>query len=267
MVYNAANREKNYNWLVRHANAFDVEVRDISDKSVMFAVQGPNSIPMMQNLTKIDLTGIKRFWVNWMKINGLTTLFMRSGYTGEDGCELILFDISTSTNGMKLWEYLLDEGTKFQIKACGLGARDSLRLEAGFCLYGNDLTEEITPYEAGLDFVVKLSKSDFIGREALLQQKKMGVSNIRVGLKMVDHGIPRRGFELFKGKNRVGYVSSGGYSPILKCGIAMGYVQPTYSTVETPINIDVRGRSLTATIVKMPFYDIERFGWRRIIKD
>jgi len=231
----------------------------------MFAVQGPESPRMMQQLTDKDITGIKRFWVDWVGIAGLKTLCMRSGYTGENGFEIILFDQVNSTRAITLWKHLLEKGNQFQIKPCGLGARDSLRLEAGLCLYGNDLTEDITPFEARLDFVVKLSKNDFIGRKALIKQKEVSLTRIRVGLKMVTAGIPRQGYKLSIGEHEVGSVTSGGYSPILKRGIAMGYVTPNIKEVGTSVNVDVRGRLFKANIVNMPFYDTEKYGWKRIV--
>jgi len=265
MVYNAANRVKDYQWLVSHAKAFDVAVRDMSDETVMFAIQGPRAQSTLRKLVKGDLAGIRRFWVSWMEMAGLKALVMRSGYTGEDGFEIILFDVGVANpeNAMNLWNILLEAGKEFQIKPCGLGARDSLRLEAGLCLYGNDLTEDITPFEARLDFVVKLDKVDFIGRNALVKQKEAGVSKIRVGLKMVDHGIPRHGFRILSDGKEVGHVTSGGFSPLLKYGIAMGYVPPSLSEEGHSLNVEVRGKPLKATVVKMPFYDADKYGWTR----
>lgn len=265
MVYNAANRAKDYRWLVSHAKPFDVKVRDVSGETVMFALQGPKASATLQKIAKGDLAGIRRFWVSWTEVAGLETLVMRSGYTGENGFEVILFDVTVSNpgNALKLWNGLLEAGKEFQIKPCGLGARDSLRLEAGMCLYGSDLTEEITPFEARLDFVVKLEKSDFIGRDALARQKEKGISRIRIGLKMIDHGIPRHGFKILSGGKEVGYVTSGSFSPLLRCGIDMGYVPPSLSEEGTSLNVDVRGRHLKAVVVKMPFYDVDKYGWTR----
>lgn len=265
MVYNAANRAKDYQWLVSHAKTFDVEVRGVSDATVMLALQGPKAPPTLQKLAKGDLASIRRFWVDWKEAAGLKTLVMRSGYTGENGFEIVLFDVSASNpgNALRLWNSLLEAGKEFQIKPCGLGARDSLRLEAGMCLYGNDLTEEITPFEARLDFVVKLEKSDFIGRSALAKQREGGGSKVRVGLKMVGHGIPRHSFRILSDGKEVGSVTSGGFSPLLRCGIAMGYVPPSLGGEGTSLSVEVREKPLKAVVVKMPFYDVDKYGWTR----
>ncbi len=265
MVYNAANRAKDYQWLVSNAEPFEVKVRDVSDETVMFALQGPRALSTLQKIAKDDLTGIRRFWVEWREVAGLEALVMRSGYTGENGFEIILFDVTISNPGsaLKLWNGILGAGKELQVKPCGLGARDSLRLEAGMCLYGNDLTDEITPFEARLDFVVKLEKGDFIGKDALARQRETGVSKVRVGLRMVDHGIPRNGFRVLGGGREVGYVTSGGFSPLLRCGIAMGYVPPSLGEEGTPLDIEIRGKPLKALVVKMPFYDVNAYGWTR----
>lgn len=231
----------------------------------MFALQGPKALSTLQKLAKSDLAGIRRFWVSWAEVDGLKPLIMRSGYTGENGFEIILFDVNVSNpkDALRLWNSLLDAGKEFQIKPCGLGARDSLRLEAGMCLYGNDLTEEITPFEARLDFVVKLEKGDFIGREALVTQKERGVSKVRVGLKMAEHGIPRHGFKILNGSKEVGFVTSGGFSPLLRCGIAMGYMPPSLGEEGTSLSVEVREKPLKAVVAKMPFYDVDKYGLTR----
>jgi aminomethyltransferase len=265
IVYNAANRIKDYKWLVSHAVAFDVEVIDVSNETCMFALQGPKAEFTLQKLVNDELSKIKRYWVKWLEIAGLKALVMRSGYTGENGFEIIIFNVKISNpkDALKLWHSLLKEGQESQIKPCGLGARDSLRLEAGMCLYGNELTEEITPFEARLDFVVKLSKGDFIGRSALAKQNERGVTKIRIGLKMVDPGIPRQSFTIISGKKKVGFVTSGGFSPSLKQGIAMGYVPPSLSEEGTCLNIEIRKKKLDAEVVKMPFYSVDLYGWKR----
>jgi aminomethyltransferase len=267
MVYNAANRRKNYQWLMSHADAFNVQLEDVSDESVMYALQGPLAIQLMQKITPEDVTQIKRFRVNMVTISDTQILLMRSGYTGENGFELILSDVSHEKpeKAIQLWQTILEEGRDEGIKPCGLGARDSLRLEAGLCLYGNDLTEKITPLEAGLPFVVKLEKEKFIGRTALTQQHHEGVSQIRVGLKMVDPGIPRPEHRVYRDGIDEGYVTSGGFSPILKRGIAMGYLPPKFSEIGTQVMIKIREKASTAQVASMPFYDTEKYGARRTL--
>jgi aminomethyltransferase len=265
MVYNAANRSTNYQWLQSHADAFNVELEDVSDESIMFALQGPFATKIMQKTTPEDVTQIKRFWVSFVSIAGNQVLLMRSGYTGENGFELILSDVSVGrpNKAIQLWQTLLQEGRDAGIKPCGLGARDSLRLEAGLCLYGNDLTEKITPFEAGLPFVVRLEKEKFIGKAALTRQHKEGVSQIRVGLKMMEPGIPRREHRVYHHDIEEGYVTSGGFSPILKRGIAMGYLPPRLSKIGTQLMIKIRNKAVKAQVTNLPFYDTEMYGARR----
>ncbi len=267
MVYNAANRQKNYQWLMSHADAFNVQLEDVSDESVMYALQGPLAIQLIQKITPEDVTQIKRFWVNMVTISDTQILLMRSGYTGENGFELILSDVSHEKpeKAIQLWQTILEEGRDEGIKPCGLGARDSLRLEAGLCLYGNDLTEKITPLEAGLPFVVKLEKEKFIGRTALTHQHQEGVSQIRVGLTMVDPGIPRPEHRVYRDGIDEGYVTSGGFSPILKRGIAMGYLPPKFSEIGTQVMIKIREKASKAQVASMPFYDTEKYGARRTL--
>lgn len=265
VVYNAINRLKKYRWLVSYSKMFDVQIQDISNESVMFALQGPKAQSTLQKLTNVDLTKIKRFWVKYIEVHGIKTLIMRSGYTGEDGFEIIIFDVNYSTPAsvIKFWKNILKVGKEFKIKPCGLGSRDTLRLEAGLCLYGKELTESITPFEAKLDFVVKLTKEKFIGRSVLAKQKELGVPKVRVGWKMVDRGIPRHGCKIFSNGTEVGFITSGGFSPLLKQGIAMGYVLSSLVVEHPRLYIQIREKMLKAKIVKMPFYNIEMYGWKR----
>lgn len=265
VIYNASNRAKDYEWLTAQAKGFDVKVEEVSDEVPMFAVQGPKAQEVLQKLTDFDLSQVKRYHVSWIEIAGLKALIARSGYTGEDGFELTLWRIPLSNPepAINFWKSVLEAGEGVGIKPCGLGARNTLRLEAGMCLYGQDLSEEITPLEARLDFTVKLDKAPFIGREALLEQKKRGLPKVRIGLRMVDPGIPRDGYEILKEGRKVGVVTSGTYSPLLKRGIAMGYVPPQYAEEGSVLEINIRGKALKAEVVKWPFYDPDKYGWRR----
>lgn len=265
MVYNAANRRKNYQWLTSYADAYNVELEDVSDESIMYALQGPLANQLMQKLTPEDITPIKRFWVNRVTIAGIQVLLMRSGYTGENGFEIILSNVSVERpdKAVQLWQTLLQEGRDAGIKPCGLGSRDSLRLEAGLCLYGNDLNEEITPFEANLPFVVKLEKEEFIGKDALTRQHTEELSQIRVGLIMIEPGIPRPEHRVYSDDIEGGYITSGGYSPILKRGIAMGYVQPKLSKIGMQLMIKIRNKAIKAQVTNLPFYDTEIYGARR----
>lgn len=265
VIYNAANRRKDYQWLAKHAARFDVHVRDISDESVLLALQGPKAQPLLQGLARHNLSELRRYHVVWDELDGHAALISRSGYTGEDGFEIMLHDEcgSISETGPRLWNRLIERGEEHALSPCGLAARDTLRLEAGMCLYGNDIDESVTPFEARLGFVVKLDKGAFIGREALAHQKAAGVEKLRVGFRMIDHAIPRKACRVRDADEEVGYVTSGSYSPLLKVGVAMGYVSARHAQEGNVVGIEIRGRRYDAEIVKMPFYDPDRYGWRR----
>jgi aminomethyltransferase len=190
----------------------------------------------------------------------------RTGYTGEDGFEVFVWDASLEKPDLavKVWNAIIEAGKNFGIEPCGLGARDTLRLEAGLCLYGNDIDEGTTPLEAGLGFVVKLQKERFIGKEALLKQKTEGLKRKRIGIGMTDQGIPRPGFEIYSPVGeRIGRVTSGTFSPLLKCGVGMGYVQASYAEKGTLINVNIRGKMTKSKIEAFPLYDPEKYGYKR----
>jgi len=267
LVYNASNREKDYNWILKHSRDFDVEVRDLSDNVAMMAVQGPRAEEALQGITSEPLSEVGRFHCREVIIGGQRALIARTGYTGEDGFEIYLWDtlLSQPSKALDLWGKILSAGRKFGIKPCGLGARDSLRLEAGMPLYGNDIDEETNPLEARLRFAVKFKKKrPFIGKEALLRIRKEGVKRRRVGIRMIERGIPRHGYEIWKEGERIGYVTSGGFSPTLNTGIAMGYVPTEYSKLGTEVEVKIRRRLVKGKIVKFhPFYDETRYGYKR----
>jgi len=265
LVYNASNREKDYDWIQSHAKDFDVQHRDVSNEVVMFAVQGPKALATLQPLCSVDLSGVRRYWGRWVGLSDLEVLLTRSGFTGEDGFEMYLRNtpLEESEKAEKLWQTVLKAGEEHGIKPCGLGARDSLRLEAGMCLYGNDIDEDTTPLEAGLAFTVSFEKDNFIGKDVLLRQKDEGLKRIRVGLRMLTRAIPRNGYEIFLKGEKIGHVTSGTFSPVLQCGIGMGYVLPEHATIGTQVDIRIRKSLHRAEIVKMPFYDTTRYGWQR----
>jgi aminomethyltransferase len=265
IVYNAGNREKDYQWLGTHGRAYDVTIEDLSNQIPMFALQGPKASATLQKLTSTDLRGIKRYRFNWLEVANRKVMVTRSGYTGEDGFELYLWDVPLSepANAVRLWNRLLKAGEDFGIKPCGLGARDTLRLEAGMNLYGHDIDEDTTPFEAGIDFVAKLDNGAFIGRSALAKQKEEGVLKLRVGLKMIDRAIPRQGCEVYKHGKQVGVLTSGTYSPLLKKGIALGYLPPEDAQEGEVVQVKIRTRLCKAEVVATPFYDTDIYGWRR----
>ena len=265
VVYNAGNRDKDYQWLITHRAGCHIRIEDRSDQTPMIALQGPHAAATLQRLTSTDVQRLRRYRLNWLEVAGHRTLVTRSGYTGEDGFELYLWDtpLADAERALTVWHRILQAGEDRGIKPCGLGARDTLRLEAGMCLYGNDLDEATTPLEAGLEFAVKLEEGDFIGRAALETQQRDGVTKRRIGVKMIDRGIPRPGCAVYKGDQRVGVLTSGTYSPLLKNGIGMAYVAPAAAHVGERVEVDIRSRLFAAEVVGMPFYNTEKYGWRR----
>jgi aminomethyltransferase len=267
-VFNASNREKDYNWMIKNAEVFNVKIEAISSKVAMFAVQGPNAEKTLQKISTTDLSKIGRFECGHSRLADVEVFISRTGYTGEDGFEVFVWNalLTKPDNAVKLWDAILEAGESFGIEACGLGARDTLRLEAGLCLYGNDIDESTTPLEARLSFVVKFRKENFIGKNALLKQKNEGIKRRRVGIRMIEQGIPRPGFKIYNDKGeKVGCITSGTFSPLLKYGIGMGYTQTSRDQKSDFINVDIRGRLRKAEIASFPFYDTKEYGYKRKI--
>lgn len=265
MVPNATNRRKDYEWLVRQSQAFDVKIEDVSDNIAMFAVQGPKAEETLQEICDEDLSRIRRFKGGCAKLVGVDVLISRTGYTGEDGFELFVWNVPLSNpdNAIKVWNAVLEAGQDVGIEPCGLGARDTLRLEAGMCLYGNDIDENTTPLEAGLGFVVKFKKGDFIGKEVLLKQKTEGLKRKRVGVRMLERGIPRPHHGVWKNGEKIGHVTSGTFSPLLKRGIAMAYLSTEYAMESTTVDVRIRNKFVKGEVVRFPFYDVTQYGFRR----
>jgi aminomethyltransferase len=266
MVFNASNRDKDYNWIVKNAKGFNVKIEEISDKVAMVAVQGPNAERTLQKISSEDLSKIERFKCGHSHLAGVEVFLSRTGYTGEDGFEVFIWNapLTKPDNAVKLWDSILKAGQSYGIEPCGLGARDTLRLEAGLCLYGNDIDENTTPLEATLGFVVKLQKDNFIGKEALLKQKNEGVKRKRIGIQMTEHGIPRPNFEIYTEQGeKIGQLTSGTFSPLLNYGIGMGYVQTPYAQEGNVVNVKIRNKQTKAKIVSFPFYDPEKYGFKR----
>ena len=265
IVYNAANREKDFGWLKENTEGFDVELSDVSDEMAMIAVQGPKAVETLQKITAEDVSGVERFSIAEITVSGIRCMAARTGYTGEDGFEVFVLDcpVETPVKALRVWNDLVEVGAV----PCGLGARDSLRLEAGLNLYGNDIDEDTNPLDARLRWVVKFKKEGgFIGREALLKVREGGVKRSQVGIRMVGRGLPRQHYEILDGtgKKILGEVTSGGFAPTLGYGIAIGYVPREYRKVGTPIMIRIRNRLFEGKIVKShPFYDDSVYGWKR----
>ncbi len=251
MVVNAANIEKDWEWC-QLWNSMGAELENASDHMALLAVQGPKAMETLQKLTKADLSSIPYYsFVTETFADVENVIISNTGYTGAGGFELYFYPDA----GIKIWNALFDAGEEFGIKPVGLGARDTLRLEMGFCLYGNDLNETTTPFQAGLGWITKFADNKpFVGREALEKEKEDGITRKLCCFEMVDRGIPRQGYEIMHEEEGViGYVTSGTMSPMLKVGIGMGYVKPEYAKVGSEILIKVRNRNLKARVVKPPF--------------
>ena len=265
MIVNAMNREKDIRWINENRGSLKVAITDLTEKVPMIAVQGPKAPQTLQKIFGSEIDEIPHLRCSWSHLDGRKVLISRTGYTGEDGFEIYIFEGQGEEDALNLWNMILDAGKEFSIEPCGLAARDTLRLEAGYCLYGNELDEHTTPIEAGLKFGVKLDERDFIGKDVLLRQMREGVKKTRIGLRMIERGIPRKGMKILKDNEEIGIVTSGTLSPLLKVGIAMGYVPPDYSTPGTRVKISIRGRMAEAEVVKFPFYDKDKYGRKRIV--
>lgn len=265
IVYNAANRSSDYDWFTSNGSGFAVEIEDMSNESALFAVQGPRAVTLVTEAAGDSrLAEVPRFGCAWAEISRVRVLLTRTGYTGEDGFEVFVWDtpIDHPENAQAVWDGLLQAGKPMGLELCGLGARDLLRLEAGLCLYGTDIDEKTNPFEARLGFVVKLQK-DFIGRSRLKEVKEIGPTRLRVGFVTQNRVVPRRGFAIAGNGRDVGVVTSGTLSPIVKKGIAMGYVEKENAQDGSLVNMRVRGRYEAARITRPPFYDTTRYGYSR----
>jgi aminomethyltransferase len=249
---NAANRQKDFEWLKGHAGGADVT--NESDAWSQLALQGPLAAHVLEKLTSVRLTSVGTYRFTHGDVAGTACLLARTGYTGEDGFELF----SPSDRGPALWSALMEAGEQEGIRPAGLGARDSLRLEMAYRLYGSDMDDGTTPLEAGLAWVVKLEKGDFIGREALLRQKEAGLARKLVGFTLTDPGIARHGHPVLQDGKRVGAVTSGTRSPTLGISIGLAYVPPALAAEGSTFAIEVRGRAVAAKVVKTPFYSRKR---------
>lgn len=251
LVVNAANIEKDYEWLAQHVFG-DVVLINISDEVAQLAIQGPLAETILQKLTSTDLSEIKFFkFKENVKINGADTLVSRTGYTGEDGFEIYC----KAADAVELWQAILKAGQDEGILPCGLGARDTLRFEANLPLYGQELSKDITPLEAGIGFAVKVNKeADFFGKEVLKKQKEEGLSRKLVGIEMIDKGIPRHGYEVFVGENQIGIVTTGTQSPSSKRNIGLALLNIEYTELGTEVEVQVRKKRLKAIVVATPFY-------------
>jgi aminomethyltransferase len=249
IVVNASNIEKDWNWISKF-NTKGAEMKNISDEICLFAVQGPKATATLQKLTSTDLSSIKYYHFAIGELAGVTNVIIsNTGYTGAGGFEIYV----NKNHAEKVWNSIFEAGKEFDIKPIGLGARDTLRLEMGFCLYGNDIDDSTSPIEAGLGWITKFTK-EFTNAAQIKLHKEQGVQRKLVGFKMIDKGIPRHDYVLKDDKgNTIGKVTSGTMSPMLNVGIGLGYVAVAHATPGSEIFVDVRGKSLRAQVTKLPF--------------
>ena len=252
LVVNAANIEKDWNWVVKQNETIGAEIENASDNIAQLAVQGPNATKLLQKLTDVNLDNIKFYHFTTGRFADVDNVIISAtGYTGAGGFELYMYN----ADAIKIWNAVFEAGKEFGIMPAGLGARDTLRLEMGYCLYGNDIDDTTSPLEAGLGWITKLvDGNNFIGREIIEKQKAEGLKRRLVGFEMIDRGIARHGYEIVDAKGKaIGNVTSGTQSPMLKKGIGMGYVPFEMRKPGTEIFIKVRNKNLKAQVVKLPF--------------
>lgn len=263
VVFNCLKIDQDRVWVSKQLETFDAKFIYVSDQTAQFAVQGPQAERTIQKITDMKLSKLDWFEGSCTTIAGCKAYISRTGYTGEDGFEIYIWNTSQANpeKALKIWTAILVAGQEFNIMPCGLGARDSTRIEAGFWLEGNECNgSKVTPQELGLKWVVSLKKPTFIGREALLKQYKKGITIKRIGIRMLEKGIPRRDYDILKNGEKIGQVTSGTFSPILNCGIAMGYVPTKYSIEGSIVEVKIRNKFVTGKIVKFPFYDVTQYG-------
>ena len=254
LVINAGTREKDFNWVRDNTREFDCTVENLSDDFTQIAIQGPKGVDLLQKLTDADLSAVKFYWVTRGTVCGLKKILIaRTGYTGEDGFEIYV--PSDEATSARVWNEVLDAGKELGAIPCGLGARNTLRLEAKLPLYGHEISDTINVWEAGLDRFCKMEKPEFIGRKALEDARASGLTRTLVGLEMIDRGIARDSYKVLDPRGKeIGYVTSGSYAPFLKKNIALAYVPPDQSSLGTELQVEIRGVGVKTKVVPAPFY-------------
>lgn len=253
LVVNASNIEKDWNHISRYNESFQADMKDISEGYSLLAIQGPKAVKAMQSITSVDLSAIKFYNFVVGDFAGIEhVIISATGYTGSGG-----FEIYCKNNEVKqIWDKVFEAGADFGIKPIGLAARDTLRLEMGYCLYGNDITDETSPFDAGLGWITKFTK-DFVNSEQLAKEKEHGPKRKLIAFELDDRGIPRQGYDIVDGQGKtIGVVTSGTMSPSLGKGIGLGYVPKVFSEIGSKINIQIRKNAVPASIVKLPFYKV-----------
>src|SRR6202041_610693 len=254
LVINAGTREKDFNWVRDNTRQFDCKVEHLSDDFTQIAIQGPKAVDLLQKLTDANLSAVKFYWLTRGTVCGLKNILIaRTGYTAEDGFEIYI--PSDEATSARVWNEILEAGKDFGAVPCGLGARNTLRLEGSLSLYGHEISDTINVWEAGLDRFCKMEKPDFIGRAALEKAKAAGLKRTLVGLEMTERGIARDGYKVLDAEGReIGYVTSGSPAPFLKKNIALAYVPPESAAVGTALKVEIRGQGVGAQVVPTPFY-------------
>ena len=249
LVVNAANTDKDFDWIKQNANE-SVDVKNISDSIAQLAIQGPLSQQILQKVCDYDLSAIKFYhFAENIDIGGITALVSRTGYTGEDGFEIYI----DAKDAEVVWDTLISAGDGM-LKPAGLGARDTLRFEAALPLYGNELSKDISPIEAGLGMFVKPDKGEFIGRDVLASQKAQGADRKLVGFEMIERGVPRSHFDIEKDGRKIGFVTSGSFAPTLNKTLGMALVDKEFSDIDTQFDVIIRNKAVKANVIKKPFY-------------
>jgi len=250
LCVNASNSDKDYDWIARHASSFNVNIKNTSSETSQLALQGPDAKNVLQSLCDISLDDLPYYNFRRGMVNNVESLISRTGYTGEDGFELYLSPEKVSG----VFRSLMEQGRSYGIQPIGLGARDTLRIEMGYPLYGNEIDNNPTPLDAGLGWVIKFDKGEFLGRGSLLKQKEQGSPRRKlVGLKLLTRGVPRAHYQVLKNGGSVGEVASGTFSPTLNTGIGLCYLSREYSDVGNHLDIKIRDQLVTAEVVKLPF--------------
>jgi aminomethyltransferase len=254
LVINAGTREKDFNWVRDNTRQFNCKLEDLSDNFTQIAIQGPRGVSLLQKLTDADLSAVNFYWVTGGTVCGLKDILIaRTGYTAEDGFEIYI--PANEATSARVWYEILEAGKEFRVVPCGLGSRNTLRLEGSLSLYGHEISDTINVWEAGLDRFCKMEKADFIGRAALEKAKAEGLKRALVGLEMVERGIARDGYKVLDDSGReIGYVTSGSPAPFLKKNIALAYVPSEFANVGSTVKVEIRGQGVRAQVVPTPFY-------------
>ena len=250
LCVNASNSDKDYDWIARHASSFNVNIKNISSETSQLALQGPDAKNVLQSLCGISLDDLSYYNFRKGMVNNVESLISRTGYTGEDGFELYLSPEKVS----EVFRSLMEQGRSYGIQPIGLGARDTLRIEMGYPLYGNEIDNNPTPLDAGLGWVIKFDKGEFLGRGSLLKQKEQGSPRRKlVGLKLLTRGVPRAHYQVFKNGESVGEVTSGTFSPTLNTGVGLCYVSSEYSDIGNHLDVKIRDQLVATEVIQLPF--------------